>query len=130
MATAVKVVDVDRCNECNDPLPALALGAICRKCLMRRSRNMMLVREREAWDRERPKDIALSRVKGKPTHLVLSKETNYTYCGQRATELKKRRHRVKPDDLPPGMCTDCRAAFDHLVSVYLLVLGKEQGAAR
>lgn len=110
-------VDVDKCDECNGPLPHLALGRICRPCLLRRGRNVMLQYEREAWDAKQPKDVALSCVKDKLLHLVLSTESNFTFCAQRATTQKKRRRRVKLDDLPSGMCTDCKAAFDHLLEV-------------
>jgi hypothetical protein len=108
----VEVVD---CIKCGSRLPPLALGSICGNCLNDRYGDAMLTREREAWSRARPRDVALSHTaKGKLIHLVLGVDSTRTYCGQHATELRKRRRHVKLDALPDGLCTDCLSAFDVL----------------
>jgi hypothetical protein len=125
---------VYNCDECGKLLPELALGRICRPCLARRSRNVMLQYEREAWDKAQPKDVALAcasaqvdkkqpralnpeHVNTKLIHLVFSTEPDFVFCGQRAPTQKQRRRRVKLDSLPPEICTDCRAAFEHLLEL-------------
>ena len=124
------VPEVDRCDECNGYLPPLALGRVCRPCLLHRGRNVMLQYEREAWDQQQPKDIALALIKGKLPHLVLGTETNFTFCGQRAATPKKRRRRVKLDNLPAEMCTDCKAAFEHLLGLCRPLWAMKEGVLK
>jgi hypothetical protein len=106
----------DKCDECDGSLPKLALGKICRNCLHRRYVRVVLERERVAWT----DDASLSKVevgRGKKSalrHIALSLEPDLAYCGLRVSETRKRRLRVFIDNLPSGICTDCKAAFEHV----------------
>jgi hypothetical protein len=67
----------------------------------------MLEREREFWEGRTFADVHLSHGRNRLRHVVLKHEPSLTYCGQRATENKRMRQRVKPHELPEGICTDC-----------------------
>jgi hypothetical protein len=105
------VADIDKCDECGEVLPALALGKICRSCLYRRSWRVALEREREIWD-GKVRKVMLSREKGNISHLVMVNDPDLTYCGHKPTETRRRRLAVYPAELDSSsICETCRAAL-------------------
>ena len=105
------MVDVDKCDECNGALPNLALGRICRPCLYHRSWLVALEREREVWD-GKVRKVMLSREKGNVSHLVMVNDPDFTYCGHKPLEPRRRRLAVYPVELDSAaICETCRAAL-------------------
>lgn len=97
------------CPECGEWLPALSLGAPCPACLNRRYLRAMLERELRAWADGAFVDVELSRERGRLQHPVMKVEPALTFCGARATESRRKRRRVKLNDLPSAgtICTVC-----------------------
>ena len=90
------------------------LGSTCESCLNRRYLEAMLDRECSAWANVPYVDVALSRERGRLQHPVLKVDQGLTYCGDRATEGRNKRMRVKPDSLPAGVCTVCVRNFQRV----------------
>jgi hypothetical protein len=104
---------LEQCDECGAALLKLQITKICQKCLDKRYIRILREQEREAWVEKPPADLAISHARGL-AHLVLAVDAGWTYCGQKATEPKKRRHRARLDGLPDDVCTDCRDAFNYI----------------
>ena len=102
----------DLCAECGATIE-MHIVPLCRDCVARRIQRCQLEQEREAWEKQLPKDLALSYGVGKLAHLVMTTDTAKTFCGKRATQPKKNRIRAPLDDLPARCCTDCRGAMEH-----------------
>jgi hypothetical protein len=80
----------------------------------KRGHRILLEQERERWAEGPPKDVALSPAAGRVMHLVLMADNTRTFCGERATQPKKRRIRVAIDDLPARVCPECHGKFNHI----------------
>lgn len=102
------------CDECHTQLPDTKLKGVCAACLNKRYLGTMLKRERDTWAKIGFAEIELSRERGRLQHLVLKIDAGITYCGERATEGRKKRERKKLDALPPGLCTNCLRNFQEL----------------
>ena len=102
------------CPECGGYLPDRSLQTICEDCLNRRYLRVMLERERELWTNHPPADTELARARGRLQHVVLTVDRQMTHCGQRATEPRKRRQKVKPNEVPVGVCPPCLANYNRI----------------
>lgn len=103
------------CPSCGVELPNNALAMACGNCLNLRYLNTLLDQESEAWSKVRFLDVGISRERGRAVHATLKVDPDFTYCGQPATEAKKRRTGAKLDrPLPDGLCPACLRNFEQV----------------
>lgn len=102
------------CPECGGDLPKGAMQVICEDCLNRRYLRVMLERERELWTDRPPAVTELARARGRVQHVAMAIDPQLTHCGQRATEPRKKRQRVKPNEVPAGVCPPCLANYNRI----------------
>jgi hypothetical protein len=104
------------CPRCGEKLEALKLATLCLKCVEKAYLKSLVEREREIWSGGAPPgDVGLTLERGRVTHIVLSVDSRWTYCGQSATQPRKHRRRVFPEEcMAPGICPECRDVFSPL----------------